>query len=480
MRKADATPKSSPGLLRTLPWLIALCSVAAAGYALGRLEAAAQAPETPVSGFVASCAAGPTANSVPPLRNVTARPTVALRTRQPALLASVGGPGVGRSDPFVPLVASEGSSDEPPPQASRNIQLPPPPELAPEANPQQSPTPAPAAAPVTVAGIMGGAEARVAIVKSEGTSYIVGVGEKVGDATVVAISEDNVVFKEAGSTRSVAVSGGQPSAPPSAPMPSPAIAPVAPSVAPAPGGGTSPAAPQTPPPAAPATSPVTPYVVPAPTGGAGPAAPQMPPPAAPATSPVAPSDSPAPPRGGTDPAAPQSHAPVVSPSGAGLRAALPSPVAVGDDKAQSYRVAIGPFYDRTPADTIVERLTHAGFTPSMTVANQDKREAFRVASPPLSPITAERRIAGLSDLHPAREALADGTVRVVFGVFTSEEAAALVKEIRARGYPGPIVEPAGPSYTINLSPTGRAVVDEIVAVVKEVQPQAPMMVGSTP
>jgi len=46
-----------------------------------------------------------------------------------------------------------------------------------------------------VSGIMGSRQ-RVAIIEAEGQTYIVGVGERVGDAVVISILPDKVVMKQ--------------------------------------------------------------------------------------------------------------------------------------------------------------------------------------------------------------------------------------------------------------------------------------------
>jgi len=59
-----------------------------------------------------------------------------------------------------------------------------------------------------VAGIMG-ARDRVAIIESEGRTYIVGVGERVGGATVVSIESEKVVLKENNVTFELNIGGEQ-------------------------------------------------------------------------------------------------------------------------------------------------------------------------------------------------------------------------------------------------------------------------------
>jgi hypothetical protein len=48
---------------------------------------------------------------------------------------------------------------------------------------------------MTVGAIIVGAE-RVAIIQSQGTPFVVGVGDPVGDAVVVEILEDKVVMRK--------------------------------------------------------------------------------------------------------------------------------------------------------------------------------------------------------------------------------------------------------------------------------------------
>ncbi len=66
--------------------------------------------------------------------------------------------------------------------------------------------PPPPGAGMRVAGIMGSRQ-RVAIIETEGKTYIVGVGERVGDAVVVSILPDKVVLKQNTVTFELAVGG---------------------------------------------------------------------------------------------------------------------------------------------------------------------------------------------------------------------------------------------------------------------------------
>ena len=103
----------------------------------------------------------------------------------------------GRGDPFSPLVVPEsqraapGPALPPPP----GVGLPMPPGFAtPGAGPSTPPPPPPGAG-MRVSGIMGSRQ-RVAIIEVEGQTYIVGVGERVGDAVVVSILPDKVIMKQ--------------------------------------------------------------------------------------------------------------------------------------------------------------------------------------------------------------------------------------------------------------------------------------------
>lgn len=64
----------------------------------------------------------------------------------------------------------------------------------PGTGPGAAPPPSPGAG-MRVTGIMGSRN-RVAIVESEGKTYIVGVGERVGDAVVVSIMPNKVVLRQ--------------------------------------------------------------------------------------------------------------------------------------------------------------------------------------------------------------------------------------------------------------------------------------------
>ena len=67
------------------------------------------------------------------------------------------------------------------------------------ATPGAGPSTPPPGAGMRVAGIMGSRQ-RVAIIEAEGQTYIVGVGERVGDAVVISILPDKVVMKQNNTT----------------------------------------------------------------------------------------------------------------------------------------------------------------------------------------------------------------------------------------------------------------------------------------
>jgi len=113
-------------------------------------------------------------------------------------VAVVGTGQRGRTDPFSPLAVPESQRATPGPALPPvpGVGLPMPPGFAtPGGGPS---TPAPGAG-MRVAGIMGSRQ-RVAIIEAEGQTYIVGVGERVGDAVVISILPDKVVMKQNNTT----------------------------------------------------------------------------------------------------------------------------------------------------------------------------------------------------------------------------------------------------------------------------------------
>ncbi len=183
---------------KALPWLAGILAVVLAGYVYMRPRG-----EVPGSHVTTS---GPAAPALPPAATTPARsgekaPSVSSGPRvspeQPPPLFGAADRGSGRLDPFAPLVTREGRSSGTFPPPSGGFPLPPTPGLTPPPN-----TPG---AGMTVTGIIGG-HSRVAIVEREEGSYVVGVGERVGDALVVAISADQVILKQHNATFALVLS----------------------------------------------------------------------------------------------------------------------------------------------------------------------------------------------------------------------------------------------------------------------------------
>jgi hypothetical protein len=74
------------------------------------------------------------------------------------------------------------------------------------AGPPQGTPPLPPGRGMAVTGILGG-RARVAIIRIEGQTVIAGVGERAGDAVVVAILPHKVVLKKNGATFELPIEG---------------------------------------------------------------------------------------------------------------------------------------------------------------------------------------------------------------------------------------------------------------------------------
>lgn len=132
----------------------------------------------------------PTSSASQPATPASTRPA----TAQPNSEAAVVGTGQrGRGDPFSPLAtpeqrATRGPSLPPPP----GVGLPMPPGFTTPGGPTPPPPPG---AGMRVAGIMG-SHSRVAIIEADGKTYIVGAGERVGDAVVISIMPNKVVMKQ--------------------------------------------------------------------------------------------------------------------------------------------------------------------------------------------------------------------------------------------------------------------------------------------
>jgi hypothetical protein len=188
-------PSAAPGAMAHTPGAPGLTQTAGAPRGTGM---AAQQP-APRPGL-----------PLPPMSGVTTP-----AGKPPAATASAGGaPGAsaedaivgtgprGRGDPFSPLAVPESARPVP---STPSPSLPPPPGVGLPMPPGfgvpgggTTPPPAPGAG-MRVAGIMG-SRSKVAIVESEGKTYIVGVGERVGDAVVVSIQADKVIMRQKGVT----------------------------------------------------------------------------------------------------------------------------------------------------------------------------------------------------------------------------------------------------------------------------------------
>ena len=145
-------------------------------------------------------ATGSPAGATPPGAPGPAAPGVtgATGSKVDREVAVVGTGQRGRTDPFSPLAVPESQRASPGPVLPPvpGVGLPMPPGFAtPGGGPS---TPAPGAG-MRVAGIMGSRQ-RVAIIEAEGQTYIVGVGERVGDAVVISILPDKVVMKQNNTT----------------------------------------------------------------------------------------------------------------------------------------------------------------------------------------------------------------------------------------------------------------------------------------
>ncbi len=134
--------------------------------------------------------------------------------RSQSLPVAPGAPlreGVGRDNPFAPLVIPQrpflglGVPQPPRPGApSFGIDLPlPPGSTAPGG--RGAPPPPPGAG-MKVGAIVGGRE-RAAIIQNRGETFIVGVGDHVGDAVVVEIFDNKVVMREGGVTFELSFGG---------------------------------------------------------------------------------------------------------------------------------------------------------------------------------------------------------------------------------------------------------------------------------
>jgi hypothetical protein len=140
-------------------------------------------------------AAGAPPGATPPGKPGPAAPG----TKADPEVAAVGTGQQGRADPFSPLAVPESQRATPAPVLPPvpGVGLPMPPGFATPGGPGQA-TPPPGAG-MRVAGIMGSRQ-RVAIIEAEGQTYIVGVGERVGDAVVISILPNKVVMKQNNTT----------------------------------------------------------------------------------------------------------------------------------------------------------------------------------------------------------------------------------------------------------------------------------------
>jgi len=194
-------------LKRALPWFAGILAIALAAYVYLRPHGA---PGTLVTVPQPSVPVGPSSRTTlgrslaqTPTRS-SEKPTSPAR-KSPILFSPADG-GQGRADPFAPLVtAQESRTTAPFSSPLAGIPLPPPPSFpTPQAIPQNTSPPVPPGAGMVVTAIIEG-NSQVAVVEKEGKSYVVGVGDRIGDAVVMGISVGQVVLKQGSNTFALAL-----------------------------------------------------------------------------------------------------------------------------------------------------------------------------------------------------------------------------------------------------------------------------------
>jgi hypothetical protein len=139
----------------------------------------------------------------PPAAPPAARPA---RVRTvPAASAARGGEAVGRPNPFAPPGFALPPARPALPSFGLDLPLPPGASV-----PSAPPPPPPPGAGMTVGAIAGSGSDRVAIIRQGGEIFVVGVGDRVGDAAVVEIRDDKVVMRKGGVTFELPYGGGGP------------------------------------------------------------------------------------------------------------------------------------------------------------------------------------------------------------------------------------------------------------------------------
>jgi hypothetical protein len=186
-RTTARTPIASQGLKNALPWLIGIIGIVLIAFvSLG--------PHGGAPGDT-SIASWPSASTLPPSATVPTSPGAKTPSTSSDGRVSTTPPtppwtsdiGRGRPDPFAPL-AREASGV--PPRSGHFQPMPVPSVAISTATPVASPS-----AGMIVTGIIGG-RSRVAIVQKGDGTYVVGVGDRIGEAVVTAVSENQVVLRE--------------------------------------------------------------------------------------------------------------------------------------------------------------------------------------------------------------------------------------------------------------------------------------------
>ncbi len=191
-------------LKKALPWLIGIVAIGLIAVVYLRPHGGAPEDRTVTPRPVASTLSP--SETAPPSPAVRTPPTSSNSRVSPSPPSSTPletpDVGRGRPDPFAPLVARERGATRMFQQPARGIPLPPLPWVTPP--PMGAPV-APPGAGKTGTGIIGG-RSLVAIVRKEQATYVVGVGDRIGDAVVIAISGDKVVLKEHNDTFALVLS----------------------------------------------------------------------------------------------------------------------------------------------------------------------------------------------------------------------------------------------------------------------------------
>lgn len=136
-----------------------------------------------------------------------------------------------------------------------------------------------------------------------------------------------------------------------------------------------------------------------------------------------------------------------------------------DNDGPKLTARIGPLAEGDDADRLAAQLQREGFAATVATETSEAPRRYVVVSEPTTRQTAEARARSLGTLgiKTSIVELDDGHVRLLFGTSSqADEARALARQVRARGYPAIVVPEGGTLYFVLIGPHAKVKMDELL------------------